>query len=674
MATATATLPCKKSVMIFPDLPDYSQVSEEYAIFESEDVSRALILGFASLPSALRFNRLYGAFLKIYAYTYNYALPIILIGSAPETVSDFSPDQTTWNSLNGLTGWRKIGFTYMSSRKTWLWTTVPDNYLYSFGGDAKDAVIPLITRPCVIETDNNDSFRVSVAAANPPELIVEYDDEVLVATQIYANSKTSGYINVHIPQIFEWHYEENDPDGYHMLGPIEQASAVFYWKAATDSEWNTIEINSDALSVTVAADTFPTGSIQWKIVGTDAAGQTSETPTYSLTTADSLMVTTPIQPVSQVISNAEPILFRWSAYNTHATTPTASELQYSTDGASWHALTEVGAGVTSTLIPVQTFSPGTIYWRVRAYNVDNVAGQWSDTAAFIYMAAPDAPAVAATDAPFTTISWQSTGQQAYRISIDGDLIGSFFGRDSSYQIEEPLSDGTHVAAVMIQNSFGLWSPSGETTFTVTNVPGDPVTLTAAFDVDASLSWITEDTEQAFRIYRDGVQIGRTSGYSFIDRFVLGSHSYYVLNLLPGGYYTRSNSLHGAMRSCINRIALASGGPWLEMKLSENSASVQNFSFTRTNSLRHISGAEFPVLEQSNFKTLVGSYDVAFADLEDAKVFEQMRGQVVILKSRGGNVIIGAMTQLNATYGEFYIAYSFQLEQIFWEDFVDDTDP
>ena len=309
---------------------------------------------------------------------------------------------------------------------------------------------------------------------------------------------------------------------------------------------------------------------------------------------------------------------------------------------------------------------------MRSYNRDGVAGNWSSAVQFVSVAAPASPIVSCDGKPFATISWQSSGQQAYRVRIDGVIYGPFFGTGKTFTVSAYLENGGHTAEVEVQNSFGLWSDPGTVTFTVTNVPGDPITLRGSFDRDAALGWETEATAADFYVYRDGVQIGHTADTGFTDRFVLGEHAYFVINRLPGGYYTKSNTVAGSMRSCVSAIALLEGGDWMELKLSENSETVQSFDYSRTASLRHVLGTELPVIETSPFRNGSASYDVSFAELSAAQQFESYRGALVIVKSRGGNVVIGFVSGMSKRMTDFYIAYNFSVTRIHWEEYIDET--
>lgn len=499
-------------------------------------------------------------------------------------------------------------------------------------------------------------------------LEVFVDSDVTITSKPYGYDKKSGYVDPRQAQTFSWTL---DKDGeYSCAGDWTQASAVFHWRNGTSGAWNDIPISGATQSVTIPANTFPIGTIQWYVSGVDNVGTASDSEIYTITTADSPMVATPLAPIGTVEDGSGDIVFSWQEANDTGTTPTGADLQYSQDGSTWTALGHADGAVTTYTAPGGTLPAGAVMWRVRAYNTDGVAGAWSEAVSFVSVAAPPAPTVSAAAVPFTTVTWQSSGQQAYRITVDGVVYGPFFGTDKNYALKDYLRDGDHTISVEIQGIYGLWSQPGAITITVANSPGDGITLTGSFDRDAALRWETESATMDFLVYRDGKQIGATVTNSFSDRFVLGSHSYQVINRLANGNYTASNVVTGVMRSCTTAIAPFNGGNWQELNLSENSYSEQRFSWTKVSSLRHVTGAVYPVLEISEYENAAGSYDVSFPDVESANAFLSLRGQIVILKSRGGNVVIGALTQIEKANKDFFISFAFTIQRIDWEDYVD----
>ena len=176
-----------------------------------------------------------------------------------------------------------------------------------------------------------------------------------------------------------------------------------------------------------------------------------------------------------------------------------------------------------------------------------------------------------------------------------------------------------------------------------------------------------------QIYRDGVRIGRAGGETYTDRMALGEHSYYVVRRLADGNYQKSNTVTGTISIKEPVItALNGSGEWLRLRLTDRSSSTQDFSRERTVSYRHFAGAEYPVLEMAPFKDRSGRYDVAFLDPAEAAAFEALFGQVVVLKSRRGNVIVGPLASLSKSEADFYTTYSFTIQQIHWEENADDT--
>ena len=361
---------------------------------------------------------------------------------------------------------------------------------------------------------------------------------------------------------------------------------------------------------------------------------------------------------------------RWTLANASGLAPTKTDLQISTDGSTWSDLATVTGGASSYAVAADTFTAGSVYWRARAYNRDNVAGSWSAAVSFIAIAAPPAPTVLCNGAPFATITWRGTGQQAYRVTVDSTVYGPFFGTEKSFTLRDYLADGAHSVSVEIQGNYGLWSAPGNYDFTVENVPGAAVALSVRFGIDAELSWTTESVVDDFLIYRDGVQIGHTNGERFIDRLSLGKRSFSVVNRLPDGNYTRSNVVTGML--CLEGVAIAafSGGDWVYLPLSDKSDREQAYTSSRGYSLRHITGAKLPFLEISPFEDREGSYDCAFRCEEQAAPLLALLGRPVIVKARGKNVLVGPFASVNKVQGDFYVTFTFTVPASHYEDYVD----
>lgn len=670
MAVQTIELALVKSVGVFENIPNYSKVEpDNYYIFgkEAEGTRRAVLLSFEPLPSALRHQRLYSVKLK---GSFSTSFGVAPIFTAPEWFTDFEPADTKWNNIN-FSEWANVslgglGYSYPG----YAVNTIPTGYItpYTEAG----VTVPMLARPIALLSDSTSSYRLSVSS--PPVLVVEYDDALSVDSMVCLN-KRGGYINPHIDQTFSWTYEDWDlVTGYHTFGPIEQASAVFKWRESGAQTWNTIPINSSVQSVTVPAETLTVAQVmEWTVEGTDSEGHTSTAllPDFFYT-IDGQMNSYIEHPAGVVVNNTEPLTFRWRAANSTGATPTGADLEYRTSGGAWTSLATISGADSTYTVPAGTFTAGAIYWRVRSYNADGVAGNWSPEGAFVYYAAPEVQGVSATPVPFSTISWQADDQQTYEIFTDGKSVGVFFGDAKTHELRDALFIGPHTVGVRVQNSFSLWSEIATYSFTVSNTPGDAVTLTARFGIDAQLEWTTDSEEPVFRVYRDGICIGITDNLYFTDRYALGEHEYMVRNVLPGGYYTESSRVTGIMKSCTTIIAsLDPVSAWMELRLTANDPDEQIFGYQRTASLRHFTGATFPVLELSKFEDVSASYNVAFHKIEDAQAFNALFGRPVIIKSRGGKVMIGALIQLQERVGDFFISYSFTIQRIEWEDFVDD---
>lgn len=640
-------------------------------ITKSEGYYSRLYLEIPALPSELRFKPILGANLYLYFSTVglssaeylNYADEYISFNIETLTYAHNIPGamERDFRGLWSLgvidpgvarSGWAHSDFT-LSAENTARFLKTPNKVLW-----VRDMYL-------------SESLSIDTPlSSNVPYFAVEYGTAD-VGLIVSASSHQGGYINPHIASYFDWNVE---PENENTVERPGQSDAVFAWKEEGSTTEHTITISDATQRLTVQAETFPNASsIQWQVRVHSTAGSWYGSEWYTLSTADTLATARPAAPSNEVVDGSSPIRFSWNSSNASGSRPTGADLEYSTNGGTtWLSLGSVSGATSEYTVPADLFTAGEIYWRVHAYNIDGIAGPWTETS-FIFFASPDAPFVSVTAVPFAVISWQSAGQQAYEITIDGNTLGAVFGTEKQHVLKEPLSDGSHSVSVRVQGVYGLWSAPGSADVTITNDPGEDISLDGLFAVDAALSWSSADLTADFLIFRDGALIGHTDFDRFTDRFVLGSHSYYVINRLPSGNYSRSNTVGGKL--CTNRplIALLSGGEWLPLRYSERSMTQQSFTWTRTHSLRHIAGATFPLLELSPYEDLSGAYDVAFLSDEDAESFYRLRGQVVVLKSKDGKALIGAITSITSAVNTFYQAAQFTIEQIQWEDYVDDAD-
>lgn len=489
------------------------------------------------------------------------------------------------------------------------------------------------------------------------------------------SSPTSGYKDPRQEIKFSWYFDAAGSS-------IPQGSASLFWKVSTESTYTEVQASGTTTSITIPANTFPVAAlIDWYISGTDKWGVSSTSDTFQFSTAASTVYASCVSPVGSAEDTTKPTTLLWTLSNAAGTDPIRVTVYWKrpTESESqWHALADSTEPITNLTVPGYTFPAGEIQWKVQATNRDGVAGPES-LAAFVSLRAPDLPSgLGATDVPISTISWQSDDQQAYEISIDGKVVQKAFGIGVyAWTVPEPLEDGVHEISVRVQSAFGLWSRPATASVDIQNtVPTgwEDLELAGTFGVDAILEATGADAADgiATQWYRDGKRIGETEARTFTDRRSLGTHSWYAEIWSQDGNYARSNTVEGSLESRVTRIAPLDGGDWLELRLSENSEGLQSFSYQRTQSLRHVLGTSWPVLERSGFADLSGSYDCAFRSYEEAEAFERLRGQVVILKSRGGRMVVGALSELSCSVTDFYTSYSFGISQIDWEDFVHDA--
>lgn len=630
-----------------------------------------MLFTIAAMPSSLKHNRLYGVQFFLQAKVDTSLLAVELAGGG------FNANTVTWETapryVSGMMASRfadETGTADYYVPKSLVISEVTQEYAHR-----------ILNAPALIFDSNSFTYdmKTVLSGGGSPRAVVYYDDTVKVSSKIqYSSGPVNGYKSPRTPTKFSWDYVKANSNYYCTDETWAQASAVFYWKVSTDSEWNTISISGNTKTITLPGNdedqTFPAAStIQWKVQGTDEDGTTTETDVYQFSTAAGTATATPIAPSGSVEDGSGVIQLKWSLTSTDGQAASRVRVVWRPSSSStWNELYDVDEPVTSYDVPANTFPAGDIIWRVLAHNIDGTAGSWN-SAQFVCVAAPAAVAgLSATEVPLSTISWQSAEQEAYEISIDGEVVKKAYGVDVyDWTVEDPLSDGMHSISVRVQGRFGLWSQPSTITIAIQNAAQNSVVLSGRFGIDADLNWrFGEDPEDTtVQIYRDGTRIASASQQTYTDMLTIGSHSYYVELWDASGNYSRSNTVSGTIKTDATVIAPADGsGAWLSLQLDDRSNRDDSFTWSRTVSTAHVLGARFPVTELSPFEDLTGSFSCAFKDPDDAARLEALRGKTVIIKSRRQNIIIGVLAQMKKNVGEFYVAYSFSLQQIDWEDY------
>ena len=638
-----------------------TNTSTEYEITET---SKLMYFGMEKMPNALKHNVLvsFSATLACKGYA--------TIGI--DTSKDgFNPATLTYNNKPASNGegyfWVKLDSDTISNY------TVRTN-------SSQDYLANLFKHNTIVVRSSSSSIlipTIKTVLANGstrPYFTITYDNATKVTSQItYKSGPSSGYYNPRNAATFTWDYEKVGND-LCADETFDQTSAVFYWKRSTDESYTSVSISGNTKNVTIPANTFPAAStIQWYVSGTDEDNTTTQTPVYSFSTAAGSVTSKCIDPVGQVIDGSAPYTFVWTIASADGQPASRTVFQWKqTSGSTWSTLFDESRAVTSYTVPGGTFPAGSIDWQILAYNIDGTLGNYTP-ASFVSVAAPDPVlGLAATAVPFSTISWQSSGQEAYQIIVDGNVIEKAFGPTVySYDLIEPLTDGSHTIAVIIQGIYGLWSQPSEITVNIQNVPTETIALSTVFDVDASLSW---DSEQELTyIYRDGKRIGATNRQTFTDRVSLGYHEYYVLSPLPDGNYNISDTISGTTAVECSQISLLSGGDWLELEHCKQ-LPMQTYTRNRTVSVRHYCGAVYPVAEVSTYYDKSGSFNVLFEDGDDALVerFESLMGEIVVMKNRRNNLLVGIFSTLDKRVEDYYVDCDFIVQQTEWNDFVDET--
>lgn len=453
----------------------------------------------------------------------------------------------------------------------------------------------------------------------------------------------------------------------------QSATLEYRTAGATAVTSKTAVVSSSGISYTAPANLFASGNYEYRFKIVDNLGRAAYSAWTAFTTADTTPVATPLSPDSSLEDGTQAITFRWTHSNESGSAQTKAELQKSSDGSAWTTLGTVTGAANEYAAPAGTFTSGTWYWRVRTYNLDGAAGEWSTALSFVVVAGPTKPVIVVKDAsPRPLINWQTSEQSASQLQLDDIIDVTEYGSEKTWRCPVYLDDGAHTFRVRSQNSYGLWSEWGSATFTVSHTASGAVVLTVDADHRAELSWNYAGSWTEFVVYRDGVAIAKTTDYSYTDDYSVGTVRYQVRACASDGTYNYSLSNEvtvSVMPETVMLSALGSGN-WLFLKLSTAQHRTNTVKASRTFSLTHLSGRKFPEAELTEFCDRSISVSYATDDEAEKAALEALMGSPVCLKTPGGKMVIGILDTLSETESMFYSSYNFAVSQMHYPEEVD----
>lgn len=498
-----------------------------------------------------------------------------------------------------------------------------------------------------------------------PFLTCEYSNDNVGIKADNLSPSAGAFVNRAQKNTFTWDAEDDTDPTQVCFAEIKQTSAVFEWRVKNASTSNTISVSGATTACTVPANTFPSGTIEWRVKATANSGTTTTSAWQEITTTDVTPSCKPVSPSGIVIDATIVNRFSWQHIISTGTPQSKADLQWSADGTTWNTLATVAGENQYYDVPANKFTSGTKYWRVRTYNTDNTASEWSDKAEFIAINAPSAPSIVIqSTGPRPRITWQTTEQEAYQLTLSsGYASGTVYGTEKAWRSPVYLADGSYTVRVRVQNKYGMWSEWSAAALPISHTEGEAITLTVTAGHEAALTWQTAGSYNFYLVERDGVAIARTVQKQYIDHTSIGSVAYRVRGCYDeSDNYGVSNSDTVEILPETNMICDLETGVWLEMRLSETQLRTNRTSFSAGVSTVHLAGLAYPIEERSEQRDRALSVACAWphAQRAAALALEALVGRLVCLKDRYGNMVIGTLPSLESNCDEFMRRYSFTI--------------
>ena len=284
--------------------------------------------------------------------------------------------------------------------------------------------------------------------------------------------------------------------------------------------------------------------------------------------------------------------------------------------------------------------------------------------------------------PLVKVSWESTGQAAYRVRV-GDAYdsGPIWGDAKEHKIPKILEDGTYAVQIMVQDGSANWgewtTPVWVTVKNPSNVQAGTLraihTGTENSGVMLTLNITKTDVPySSAAFYRNGVMIAQLpvqeNIVKFIDVYGNGKTMYHVRCIRSSGdMYDRTDYTEIDATPQTDGFITASK-TWLPLKYSSEFDRQYVTSVSEQMYSRHYAGREFPIYMRSGKKTK--SMTLTYAEkqlLQDGKslsnILEKRVGETVFFRNTLGMRMAAVLSGVSPARGWRWNAVTFTLQEI-----------
>ena len=496
--------------------------------------------------------------------------------------------------------------------------------------------------------------------------------------------------NINDPITFSWQLSTDtsqidNPAQENIVSTV--SNYKLYWRDAASSTDGVLLYTGTDTAYTAPANTFDGHSqIQWRVVGTMSNGVSinpyayAETDdpddgwfTLNLADLDAKSTCKIIYPNNVSVDGSSPVLFEWQHVVSTGTAQTRADIQTGSTPDQLTDFATIQGDANTYSAPANSFTAGDLYWRVRTYNADGVAGEWSETAHIIVISASPAPLLMLERiSPRPIVRWETVGQVSYEVEVVGVEQAQQFGAESRYEVKTILAEGLYTIRVRVQNQYSLWSPWAEAALSIVNSPGGTISLSATASKigEVQLSWSTTGAFTAYQILRNGAVIGETTERSYLDRLAIGACSYQIRGIVDAaGNYSLSGAQALTVTVPTVQIAPVSGGDWLALPYTTTDIREVSVSTSKSVTYQQFLGSPLPVgvVGEALSKSVQLSCAFPYRLQADAAKLEAFIGQLVCVKDPRGRRYIGILGSMSHVSSRFYLSYSLTITPVACEE-------